>query len=160
MRQWLEVVPVLQRAVEPRATGDGLVGVAVLSPAGEPVGTAGTLADYEVRALAALVSRAGRPDLLRTLFDGEVAMTTLDGHPLFLGIAARCVFVIAMAIGDAARARAAAGELLADVERLIRDARAQAGARWIPPTGSAGGSSSPAEAFAWPPRPRDPGDKN
>ncbi|MBV8762364.1 MAG: hypothetical protein JO257_34065 [Deltaproteobacteria bacterium] len=160
MRPWLELVPLLNRAVEPVPDGAGLHGVAVLSPSGEPVGVAGALAHYEVRALAALVSREGPPDLLRTLFEGELAAATFDDRRVFLGIAGRCVFVIAMAGEDLAQSRAAAADLRDDIERLIREARLERGASWIPPTGGSEGSGSPAEAFAWPPRPRPPNDKN
>lgn len=141
----------LERAASPEG---GLHGVAVLSPNGEPVGAAGALAHYEVRALAALVSRDGPSDLLRTLFDGELAATTFEHRTVFLAIAARCVFVVALAGDDARRSRAAAAELREDVERLIRNARVSHGDGWIPPTSGSSGSSSPAEAFAWPPRPR------
>ena len=37
VKQWLELVPLLRAAVEPGRDGGALDGVAVLSPAGEPV---------------------------------------------------------------------------------------------------------------------------
>ena len=156
-KQWLELVPLLQRAVAPEG---GLHGVAVLSPNGEPVGTAGALAHYEVRALAALVSRDAAPDLLSSLFDGELATTTFEHRTVFLAIASRCVFVVAIAGDDPRGSRAAAAELREDIERLIRDSRASHGADWVPPTPGSSGSSSPAEAFAWPPRPCEPSGRN
>ncbi len=183
-KRWLELVPLLERAVAAAPGGSGLHGVAVLSPAGEPVGTAGALAEYEVRALAALVSRHGPPDVLRTLFGGELASAVFEDRPVFLGIAGRCVFVIAVAGEDVARARAgedvararagedvarvfagedvarareAASDLRDEIERLIGDSRARLGAGWVPPSPGSSGSSSPAEAFAWPSRPRGRG---
>ncbi len=171
-KRWLELLPLLQRAVEDgprggdrppggdRPLGGGLHGVAVLSPAGEPLGVAGALAEYEVRALAALVSREGPPDLLRKLFDGELATTTFEHRTVFLGIAGRCVFVIAIAGADLDRSREAASDLRDDIEQLIRESRARLGAGWVPPTSGSAGSSSPAEAFAWPPRPREPHGNN
>lgn len=175
-KQWLQLVPLLRRAVDPlRADGGGLEGVAVLSPHGEPLGYAGTLARHEVRALAALVSRDGPPDLLRRLFDGELAATTLDHEVLcacdvgatslehrtvFLGIAARCVFVIALAGMDLTRSRIAASDLRDDIGRLVRDSRVPLDATWVPPPPDSSGSGSPPEAFAWPPRPRVPGGRN
>jgi len=156
-KAWLELVPVLQRAVAP----DGaLHGVAVLSPSGEPVGTAGAIAHYEVRSLAALVSRDAPSDLLRTLFDGELATATFDGRGVFLAIAGRCVFVVALAGEDAGISRVAAAGLRDSVERLIRNCRAEHGAGWMPPSPGSSGSGSPAEAFAWPPRPREPSGSN
>jgi hypothetical protein len=81
-------------------------------------------------------------------------MSMLEHRTVFLGIAGRCVFVIAVAGADFARARIAASDLRDDVERLIRDSRASLGATWVPPGPDSSGSGSPAEAFAWPPRPR------
>jgi hypothetical protein len=157
VKQWLELVPLLERAVDPSEPGDGaLAGVAVLSPAGEPVGYAGALAHYEVRALAALVSRDGPADLLQQLFDGELAATSFEHRTVFLGIAGRCVFVVALAGADLARSRIAASDLRDAVEGLIRTSRARLGPAWVPPSPGSSGSGSPAHAFAWPPRPRDP----
>ena len=153
-KRWLELVPVLERAVEGDAGTAPLHGVAVLSPAGEPVGSAGALAHYEVRALAALVSRDAPADLLRSLFDGELAATTFEDRAVFLAIAGRCVFVVALAGEDVRASREAAAELRDNIERLIRNARATHGAGWLPPIPGSSGSSSPAEAIAWPPRPR------
>jgi hypothetical protein len=153
----------------------GLDGVAVLSPDGEPLGYAGAIARHDVRALAALVSRDGPPDLLRRVFNGELAATTLGHETLcardvdatslehravFLGIAARCVFVIALASADLVRSRVAASDLRDDIERLIRDSRVPLDATWVPSPPDSSGSGSPAEAFAWPPRPRAPGRRN
>jgi len=159
-KPWLELVPVLRQAVEGDAETTPLHGAAVLSPAGEPVGTAGALAHYEVRALAALVSRDAPPDLLRSLFDGELATTMFDDRAVFLAIAGRCVFVVALAGEDVRGSRAAAADLRDRVERLIRNSRAEHGAGWVPPIPGSSGSSSPAEAFAWPPRPRGPAGAN
>ena len=175
-KPWLQLVPLLRRAVESeRCDGGGLDGVAVLSPNGEPLGYAGALARYDVRALAALVSRDGPPDLLHRLFDGELAATmlghetlcardvgatSLEHRTVFLGIAARCVFVVALASADLVRSRIAASDLRDDIERLIRDARVPLDATWVPPPPDPSGSGSPAEAFAWPPRPRAPGGRN
>lgn len=158
--RWLELVPLLERAVEPAPSGGGLHGVAVLSPGGEPVGIAGALASYEVRALAALVSREGPPDLLRELFEGELVTTAYDQRLLFLGIAGRCVFVIALADDDFSLARESASDLRDSIEQLIRDSRGRLGAGWVPADPGSDGSSSPAQAFAWPSRPRGPGGNN
>ena len=154
-KRWLELVPVLDQAIEGDAETAPLHGVAVLSPAGEPVGTAGALAHYEVRALAALVSRDAPADLLRSLFDGELAATVFDDRAVFLAIAGRCVFVVALAGEDVRASREAAAKLRDSVDRLIQSSRATYSTGWVPPIpGGASGSSSPAEAVAWPPRPR------
>lgn len=185
-----------------RAVDAGLEGVAVLSPAGEPIEVVGALDRHEVRALAALVSRQGPAGVLDRLFAGELVSATLDrtefphdlvttaverggrgdsasleqvpptlgvepgthacgpDRTVYLGVAGRCVFVVAIAGPDATAAAQAMERLCLEIDVIVHAARGASPDGWRPPSSSGGSGSPPADAFAWPPRPRDVGGKS
>jgi hypothetical protein len=138
-------VPEFATAVRLAVEG-GLDAAAILDVEGQPLAVAGALDDDEARAIAAVVTRRLRsPDLLGRMLDGELMPSSLDAREVRIGIAARCVFIVAVLGQDSAASCRAADELRADVERMVSEARARPGAP--PPLrgGSGGSSSGPAE---------------
>jgi hypothetical protein len=91
----------------------------------------------------------------------EIHRARRDDRTVFLGIAARCVFVVGIAGPDRAVASEAMERLCADLDRLITLARRDDVGRWQPPPPRSSGSGSPpAEAFVFLPRPRGRGQSN
>ena len=130
------------------AVEGGLAAAAILDVEGKSLAVAGALDDDEARAVAAVVTRRLRsPDLLGRMLDGEMIASSLDDREVSIGIAARCVFVVAVLGRDPVASRVAVDELRCDVERMISEARADVSGSVPPPppTGSGGSSSGPAE---------------
>jgi hypothetical protein len=125
----------------------GLESAAVLDIDGKPLAVAGALDDDEARAVAAVVTRKLRsPDLLARMLEGEVMSSSLDDREVRIGIAARCVFVVAVVGPDAEASLAAVTELHSDVTRAISEARSDFSGSPRPASPPPGGSSSgPAE---------------
>lgn len=144
---WHDLRPALIHALD-----DGVGGVAVLKPNGDPIAIGGWLERSEVRGLAALASKQGPPDLLDRLFRGEIA-TASDGRTIYLAIAARCVFVLVVAdVLSPDSHKATALRLRDEIESAIQARRdaVQIPSGWRPPPTSSGGSGSPpAEAFVF-----------
>jgi hypothetical protein len=136
----------------------GLSGVAVLTPKGEPIRVLGDLEHDELRALAALFSKQGTPDLLDRLFRGEIATESVDADRIaYLAIAARCAFVVAVSHGrlvSTAASYRSASRLRQSIDAVIRTPQKESSDFSMPPPGSAAGGSGspPAEAFVFLPR--------
>jgi hypothetical protein len=83
------------------------------------------------------------------------ALDRAPDRTVYLGIAGRCVFVVAIAGPDAIAATQAMGDLCRAIDAIVRDARGSSRDPWQPPpAGAGGGGSPPAEAFVFLP-PRD-----
>jgi len=142
---WPALEPVLGIAI-----WGGLRGVAVLSSSGESIEAAGALAAHEARALAAVVAKHGPADLHDQLFAGKVVASTHEGQVVYLAIAGRCLFVVAIADPSNPHAEHLAKALRDGIERTMREDLARSFDDWQPPPGSSGGSGSPpAEAFVF-----------
>ena len=86
-----------------------------------------------------------RTSLFGRMLAGEMMTSSLDDREVSIGIAARCVFVVAVLGRDPAAARVV-DQLRCDVEQMVREARAEFTDSRPRPTGGSGGSSSgPAE---------------
>jgi hypothetical protein len=133
-----------------RALERGAVGVAALSPMGDPLIVMGELDRAEVRALAAAVSHRRSADFLERLFDGELVTASVDEREICLCVSARCLFVVVVLGVDRDRALAATEMLRAEIDIVVRAARSSG--NWPPPgSGWSGSGSPPAEAFVFPP---------
>ncbi len=140
-------VPAFEIAVR-LAVEAGLEAAAVLDGKGKPLAVAGALDNDEARAIAAHATRQLRsPDLLERLLGGETLTTSLAEREARIGIAASCVFFVAVLPRDqTAMSLGAVDELRADIEEMVRDARSGVTtSRPPPPTSSGGSSSGPAE---------------
>jgi hypothetical protein len=147
-----------------RTIGSGgcLSGVALLDAAGDTIAVAGELERYEVRALAALVTKRGPPDLVDKLFDGEIVTGSFENKVVYLAIAEGRIFVLAVSgsmSSDSELAVACVRDRIAIAIRLILEPSSD---DWVPPSdGGAGSGSPPAEAFVFlPHRRRGGGDPN
>lgn len=129
-----------------RAVDRGLAAAAVLDVDGKRFAVAGALDDDEAWAVAALVTgRLRSPDLLGRMLDGRMVTSSLDDREVSIGIAGRCVFVVAVLVPDLDLSRAVDG-LRVEVEQMISSARASFSGSRPPGAPSSGGSSSgPAE---------------
>jgi hypothetical protein len=123
----------------------GLDVAAIVDAKGTTLAVAGALDPDEARALAAHATRSVRsPDLLQRMLAGEMLATSLDDREASIGIAAGCVFfVVVFPRERAAMSLVAVDELRADIEEMVRDAKAAT--REPPPGGRGGSSSGPAE---------------
>lgn len=81
------------------------------------------------------------------MFGEEMLSATLNDREVRIGIAARCMlFVVVLPSDPAAMSLIAIDELRSDIERIVRDAKADALKPKLPPLpGSGGSSSGPAE---------------
>jgi hypothetical protein len=129
------------------AVDAGLAAAAVLDVEGRPLRVAGELDDYELQALATLVTgRIRERDLLTRMLDGELMTSSLNDRNVHIGIVANCVFVVVVLGVDPQASQAALDGLRLDVERMINDARADVTGAHSPEQNPPGGSSSgPAE---------------
>ena len=139
-------VPAFSLAVQ-RAVDSGLGAASILDVEGKALAVAGALDDDEARAIASVVTRRLRsPDLLGRMLEGEMVTTSLDDREVSIGIAARCVFVVAVFGPDPSSCGVVVDELRCEVERMIREARADFSGSPLPSApGSGGSSSGPAE---------------
>jgi predicted regulator of Ras-like GTPase activity (Roadblock/LC7/MglB family) len=123
----------VQRAVE-----RGLQGAALIDRDGKVIASAGVLDHYESQQLAAFVARNLKGEALaERVFTGELVPFDFDGRDALLGVAARCLFVVAIA----PRARRHAAEHLHKVVTgIVSVLLERAGS--LPPAGSPPGSPS------------------
>jgi len=123
----------------------GLHAAAVLTAEGKALAIAGFDRD-EARAFAAFVTNRMRtPDLLQRLLAGELPTWPLGDRDVSIGIAASCVFVVAVHGSDAAAARDAVYRFRNTVEQMVNEAKADVSVSLPPTSGSGGSSSGPAE---------------
>lgn len=123
---------------------EGLDAAAICDVEGNPLAVSGELDADEVQAIGMILTgRMREADRLARMLDDQVLTSPLGEREITIGIAANCVFVVAVR-NPVGRALAFDG-FRSFVERLINDARARVpGSR--PPLGGSGGSSSgPAE---------------
>lgn len=133
-------VPAFSRVVQCAVDG-GLAAAAIFDVDGHPLAVAGALDADEARAIGSVVTgRLRDPELLERMLAGERVAAPLDDREVQLGIAARCVFVVAI-LGHGSMAA-----FHDDVERAISEARADfSGSPLRSGPGSGGSSSGPAE---------------
>ena len=131
---------------------EGLDAAAVYDVEGKPIAVSGELDEVEVQAIEMVLAGRMREDgrLVRML-DGQLLRSPLGEREIMIGIAANCVFVVAVRNPLVEMSRDPLGRAIAFdvfqsfVARVINDARARV-TRSRPPLGGSGGSSSgPAE---------------
>ena len=126
-----------------RAVRAGLAGVLLLDPRGAVAAPVGALAADDVRALTHFVLGFTGRDRARVLFAGGLVELELDGRPVRVAVASRCVFVVAVASAGtpAAAVAARAHALCADVEYVLQSLRTGGvPALHIPPPSGVGGA--------------------
>jgi hypothetical protein len=128
------------------AVVDGLEAAAVLDVDGNTLALTGALDGVEARAISAVITSCMRSQgVLARMLDGELIESALEERVIGIGIAARCVFVVAVPNRELNGPQGALNDFRFRVERLISDARADFSGSRSPSVGSGGSSSGPAE---------------
>jgi hypothetical protein len=134
------------QAVKPNRVTGALAAAAIFEVDGRPVVVDGVLHEGELPAIGVMIAQLMRElDPLARMLDGGMVLWPLDERVFLIGIAARCVFVVAVLHEDSRSQRTLANKLRDDIELEITRARADFSAAPSGSPGSGGSSSGPAE---------------